>query len=118
MALIPKQIVGAQIQLTDQNGQTYTVLGNVTFDWSVSGAETPPANPTNHRRALALMKLLPVLSKKVPYPCECRTLDTKTEFLDWVIIHLNDVDRWDRDRIADWLDTLSLDLTLKDTTKE
>jgi|SRR5713101_6209544 len=42
------------------------------------------------------------MSLFLPYPCDCqRDVSTAT-----VLPHLNDVHRWSRERIADWLDTL------------
>lgn len=53
-----------------------------------------------------LGSVLPGLSASVTCP-ECSTAGT----LDSVIIHVNDGHHWTRERIADWLDTLDVDLT-------
>jgi hypothetical protein len=53
-----------------------------------------------------LAELVPDLHAVVQMPCECRRSDA----LDQVIVHLNDHCRWTRVQIADWLDTLDLDL--------
>jgi hypothetical protein len=46
----------------------------------------------------------------VPYPCKCYSFDGA---LDEVIMHLNDAEEWSREQIADWLDSLDIDLTVK-----
>lgn len=70
-----------------------------------------------------LTALMPDIKRVVSYPCGRRDGDCsqpavgkddspyegKASVHD-VIIHLNDTDRWTRERIADWLDTLDLDL--------
>jgi hypothetical protein len=40
------------------------------------------------------------------------------DFLSDIIIHLNDEHKWSRERIADWLDTLPVDLSFKAEIKE
>lgn len=54
-----------------------------------------------------LSKALPALNVKVLSPCE----HTWPGSLESIIIHLNDTHQWAREQIADWLDTLDLDLT-------
>lgn len=34
-----------------------------------------------------------------------------------LVVHLNDFHKWSREKVADWLDTLNMDLTLQATTK-
>lgn len=46
----------------------------------------------------------------VRYPCGCNIERLWTSALINVIIHLNDNHEWTRTQIADWLDTLDLDL--------
>lgn len=55
-----------------------------------------------------LAALMPDIHATVTPPCTCegRTPGTVHD----VIIHLNDTDKWTRERIADWLDTLDLNL--------
>lgn len=50
---------------------------------------------------------LPGLNEIVKLPCNTHDWNTT---LDRAIMHLNDVDRWTREQIADWLDTLDIDL--------
>lgn len=55
------------------------------------------------------------LKDVVKYPCSCK-IKMKDEFstLKTVIIHLNDHCQWTREEIADWLETLDIDITLKE----
>lgn len=53
-----------------------------------------------------LSKALPALSKQVLSPCDHDGVD----LLEAVIIHLNDRHKWSREQIADWLDSLDVDL--------
>lgn len=39
------------------------------------------------------------------------------QLIDAVIVHLNDVHRWPRFAIADWLDSLAIDLTISPEEK-
>lgn len=61
-----------------------------------------------------LAVLFPALTQYAdcPFPVlpECR----EPYQLALLVIHLNDVHRWSREAIADWLDTLEIDLTLKE----
>lgn len=50
---------------------------------------------------------LPGLNEIVQLPCNKHDW---TATLDRAIMHLNDVDRWTREQIADWLDSLDIDL--------
>ena len=53
-----------------------------------------------------LRSVLPALSIFTPCPhCELKVS------LERVVIHLNDSAQWSRERVADWLDTLDLDLS-------
>lgn len=53
-----------------------------------------------------LSKALPALIKEVLSPCDHGGVD----LLEEVIIHLNDRHKWSREQIADWLDSLDVDL--------
>jgi hypothetical protein len=81
--------------------------------------ETTP--PSHERRARALREQAPGLNEWVKFPCTCGEVRNQI----WQIIqHLNDghhpdtrnKDTWTRERIADWLETLDVDLTIH--TKE
>jgi hypothetical protein len=63
-----------------------------------------------------LEQALPGLAKYVITPCEC---EGRYPVKD-AIIHLNDRHRWTRDQIADWLETLDVNLAFQSTstTKE
>jgi hypothetical protein len=64
----------------------------------------------NALRAHKLYALLPALEKFVS---ECPACVRGPEALRNNIIHLNDTHRWDRNRIADWVDSLDADLTVR-----
>lgn len=55
-----------------------------------------------------LGKLMPDIRSSVAYPCLCHRHETAA--VTTVVIHLNDNCKWTRERIADWLDTLDLNL--------
>jgi hypothetical protein len=54
-----------------------------------------------------LAKLFPALDKMIPHPIH----DNVTVKLKDAIIHLNDVQKWTREEIADWLEELDLNIT-------
>ena len=56
-----------------------------------------------------LAELFPALAQFVE-PCPACT---HANALAYTVIHLNDVHRWPREDIADWLETLDLDLTIQ-----
>lgn len=77
----------------------------------------------NEPLAASLIKMAPGLRVYVPYPCGCRNYNGG-QSVQTLIIHLNDDhhpkqpaggDPWSRERIADWLDTLDVNLTLDST---
>ena len=62
-----------------------------------------------------------VLGKIVPdlmtfHPCPACSLKNKTILS--VVIHLNDGHGWTREKIADWLETLDIDLTIQPLKKK
>lgn len=48
----------------------------------------------------------PDLDNTARYPCTCYGKGWRTSDLATVIMHLNDIDKWERGRIADWIETL------------
>lgn len=49
----------------------------------------------------------------VEYPCDClHREEGRANSLDVVIIHLNDIENWSREDIADWLESLDIDLSV------
>lgn len=63
----------------------------------------------------ALGDLVPSLVRRSAVCPACE--DTKsTMSILWSIIHLNDRHEWTREAIADWLDTIDVDLTVKACT--
>jgi hypothetical protein len=72
-----------------------------------------------------MYSICPALGEHVKYPCGCKSVMglgvAKSGSLQSAIIHLNDADtheginkEWTREEIADWLESLDLDLSLKD----
>lgn len=72
------------------------ILGISKLDW-----EPKESGPGAVIDALGL----PVLRQRVRYPCSCINLSDYDDLAD-VIVHPNDVDKWSREQIADWLDEL------------
>lgn len=66
--------------------------------------------PTGGGEFADLSKVLPGVKNLVEYPCEHGhsnlVKEPKQDSIRSVIIHLNDVDKWTREQIADWLDEL------------
>lgn len=60
-------------------------------------------------------KSLPGVLEVAKFPCECYDGETKpvTGQIRNIIMHLNDVHKWKRESIADWLETLDVDLAFK-----
>jgi hypothetical protein len=66
-----------------------------------------------------MKKICPGLMEFVKYPCGCKETDT----IQRIIIHLNDQGyhkndsgEWTREEIADWLESLDVDLSLRDNS--
>lgn len=57
-----------------------------------------------------LAERLPGAKEMVKYPCDCWA--DEDQLID-MVIHLNDDHCWPRERTADWLETLGLDLEFK-----
>lgn len=66
---------------------------------------------TNHSMVLDLGKHIPDFYAKVKCPA-CKGMGAPHESVFMMVQHLNDVHKWQRERIADWLETLDLDLTV------
>lgn len=88
-------------------------VGSVRMVWHTVGASytmnikgTQGTSYGNSGRLLS--KALPALQVEVLSPCDEHAWSSE---LEAVIIHLNDTHKWSREQIADWLDTLDLDLT-------
>lgn len=86
----------------------------------------PPPTPAA-ARAKKLRELIPDINTGVRYPCSCAEVDDgeDTPSVWYVIQHLNDAhnpkgfgisgppeDPWSRERIADWLESLDLNLNI------
>lgn len=71
------------------------------------------------QRTALLDKVFPVMNQliKCPVKRQMRPLPFMKhehwQFLGYMLIHLNDYHKWSRERIADWLETLDLDITAR-----
>lgn len=59
----------------------------------------------------SLARSLPGVNQAANYPCGCHADFTEPIFD--IIIHLNDDVQWSREQIADWLETLDIDLSFQ-----
>ena len=66
-----------------------------------------------------LSEIVPALATHIIQCPKCAYLGVaRSDTLAKLIPHLNDHHKWTREAIADWLDTLDVDLTVKPKTKE
>lgn len=89
------------------------------------GGETFAAQPYLGNSGTLMKSICPALNEIVKLPCGCldeNHMPLKNR-LEKVIIHLNDRDEhmgvkkeWSREEIADWLESLDVDLTLRDNS--
>lgn len=56
---------------------------------------------------------LPGVREKVNAPCDCHDLSGIQHTIRNIIMHLNDSHHWTRNAIADWLESLDVDLEFK-----
>jgi len=61
-----------------------------------------------------LKKLFPALNEQATCPACAKLDDNTTGTIDKMIIHLNDVHTWTREAVADWLESLDVDLGMKE----
>jgi len=96
-------------------------------DWKkmvLENAYTTPVLPTPVPNILSdLIKFFPNIRETVSYcPAtepECMGDDAPIIItLDTMIMHLNDFHKWAREDIADWLETLDIDLTIQEKEME
>jgi hypothetical protein len=73
--------------------------------------------------AVLLREICPGLNEKVKYPCGCKMGLSTSNTIQAIIIHLNDKGyhengsgEWSREEIADWLESLDVDLSLRDNS--
>ena len=103
--------------------KTMSIEFTMTGDFAVSlftGDST--SSHDNRTRAAKLRTMIPDAGVLLDAPCGCKTRKTV-----WMMVqHLNDlhnpndytVEHWSRERIADWLETLDLDLRVQDAPKD
>jgi hypothetical protein len=89
-------------------------LKQVTFVGDEDLYEAYALSSSTNTVESTLLGICPSLNARVKLPCACN-LHTP---LSTAIQHLNDNHRWARERIADWLDSLNLDLTLNNATSK
>lgn len=61
-----------------------------------------------------LKALFPALNEQASCPACAKLNDSTTGTIDKMIIHLNDVHTWTREAVADWLESLDVDLGMKE----
>lgn len=104
---IPVTVSASQAYRVDAAG---TYLGNVDSPSHYSSASykskpAPPVHTYGSSLVDSLKSVIPNVRATVVHPT------TGTEMpLSEAIVNLNDAQRWSRERIADWLETLDLDL--------
>lgn len=84
-----------------------TALGQPIEPWTAPNGVTSVKGESYSNSGGILTTLMPDILADVKYPCKCGM--TPATVKD-VVIHLNDGEKWTRERIADWLDTLDLNL--------
>lgn len=91
---------------------------NYESSWSWEHAHTgdiayPSKNKGSSNFLKGLSNLFPALNQEVacPAPKECETVSGYKQKVSSMVQHLNDSPhKWPRERIADWLETLDLDI--------
>lgn len=73
-----------------------------------TGSFSSPAPLNVMETALNKFPALGAIIKRCPAKCKHHTDTTIANF----IVHLNDIHKWPREKIADWLDTLDVDLSV------
>lgn len=76
--------------------------------WAATKPTTAKPSADYTESGSILAQVMPATLSSVGYPCDCKTYMENS--VQRVIIHLNDHDKWTREQIADWLDTIDLDL--------
>lgn len=84
------------------------------YIWNAPNAPWPSSMAKEHPLT-GLVRLFPNLSA---YSAPCPVCKTASGPLGRIIPHINDNHQWTREQIADWLDTLDVDLTAKPQAKE
>lgn len=82
--------------------------------------KTPIPPPVDNGLS-TMARQLPGINEIVKCPCGEHLSSNVLDYTDTIfhiIIHLNDAKKWTREQIADWLETLDVDLKFKTPTKE
>jgi hypothetical protein len=96
------------------------ILSNEELFYNNGGPKFPGTtySKVNKNDPSILAQKLPGINEMVKHPTitkddlQCGSANIETS-LSWIIIHLNDYHRWTREAIADWLESLDLDLRFK-----
>jgi hypothetical protein len=86
----------------------YQNAGFKPGDWLKTGVKSPLKQPFEPSQEDRRVTQLPGLNEIVKHP-----VTSKKTQLKHAIISLNDSHRWSREKIADWLETLDIDLSFK-----
>lgn len=95
---------GFEIGAGDFYADEYGNISGGGGGWQVAGYTTDGGNYRQPE-----VDILPGVNEVVKHPV---TGDKRT--IEYIIINLNDSHMWTRDQIADWLETLDVDLTFKE----
>ncbi|QIQ62985.1 hypothetical protein SEA_MOAB_107 [Streptomyces phage Moab] len=85
------------------NGAFAAPSKEVNFSGPIAQSKQPVYGGKDSR-----VNMLPGIKEMVKHP-----VSGKIDTIESIIINLNDVQKWTREKIADWLDTLDVDLTFK-----
>jgi hypothetical protein len=103
-----EMVINAKIPHTVYNEDTVMIGGDHGEEKILSASPTMYTETAEQDR---LLELLPGLKDEVTCPV-CKDTEDEFEEMLWDIIqHLNDIHKWTRESIADWLDTLDADIT-------
>ena len=98
----------------DEKTNSYISKYDVAYvETGASSASWDNTTLSTHGIVAVLTSLFPMIDKIIEFPCSCgsKVPEYKDTIHD-IIIHLNDKHKWSREKIADWLDSLDVDLTL------
>lgn len=108
----PAPIIDYVSQLWDS--AQFTVIPAHYVTWG--GGFTSYSGYGSNSVVSGLAKLVPAISGEA-FPCpvdEC----AQRSIISSLIPHINDLHKWSREAIADWLDSLDVDLTIRPVDKE
>ncbi len=95
---------------------TYDLTTKVQFSvedmiWLISPFDVPLGDGVGNPAVRSIKKIVPGFAYAT---ASCPACEYYQEYpLETVIVHINDVHEWTRERIADWVDLLDVDLTVQ-----